>query len=83
MNKEREDWIYKREDLVYKPWQPIMNALIKSIDDYLDKDNNYANNLRITYVKDKYGFLRCEYCWWDDYTDNLIEAVESLSFYIW
>jgi len=51
---KREDFIYKREDLVYTPWKSLMSALIKCIDDYIDEDNNYANNLRITYVKDKY-----------------------------
>ena len=80
--KKEQDWIYSRKDIVSPDWEPIMNALIDAIDEYRDKGNNYANDLRITYVKDKYWMLRCEYYWWNDYTTELIEAVETLSFYM-
>jgi len=79
---KKEDWIYSRKNLVHKDWEVIMNALIAAIDEYRDKENHYANDLHITYVKDKRGMLRCEYYWWDDYTTELIEAVETLSFYM-
>jgi len=66
----------------WKWWRALMNSLIKCLDDYLEIDNNYWNNLKITYVKDKYWRLRCEYSWWDKYSTNLIENVEDLSEYI-
>jgi len=77
------DIIYTRDLdlLVHKPWQPIMWALIKSLDDYY-KNNNTKNKVYISYVKDKYWFLRCEYSWWSNYEHSLIEAVEDLSYYI-
>lgn len=78
----KNELIYTKENLVYPSWEPIMNALIKSLEDYVDEENSYANDLYISYVKDKYWCLRCEYNWGDEYTDNLINAVETLSFYI-
>jgi len=82
----REDFIYTRDlDILvgkWKWWRTLMNALIKCLDDYADERNDYAGNLRITYVKDKYWRLRCEYGWWDDYATNLIENTEDLSEYI-
>jgi hypothetical protein len=81
-----KDFIYTRDLSIlvgeWKWWCLLMESLIKCLEDHVKKENNYANNLYISYVKDKYWRLRCEYSWWDNYTDNLIENVEDLSQYL-
>ena len=80
---EKKDIIYTRnlDVLVHDPWKPIMQALIFALDDYY-KNNNITNKIFISYVKDKYWFLRCEYQWWGEYEHRLTEAVEDLSYFI-
>ena len=79
----KNDWIYKRDKLWYEPWEAIMSSMVKNIDDYLDEEeNNNANNLYVSYIKDKYWWLRIEYSWWDEYTDNMFEIVEDLTQYM-
>jgi len=49
----KKDWIYNRnvKELVCKEWQPILQAFIDSVDDYLfDEDIEF----NVSYIKDKY-----------------------------
>ena len=81
---ENKDFIYTRDldILVWGTWRNLMQSIIKTLDNYISEENNYANNLYIHYVKDKYWYLRSEYYWWDDYTDDLLSIAEDLSYYM-
>jgi len=83
--KKKDDWIYTRDlDCLVgggKWWRLLYSAMIKSIDEYYEY-NPKVTKIKITYVKDKWGRIRSEYSWWDDYVTNLIENVEDLSQYV-
>ena len=60
-------------------WQELIENVFEGLDEYI-KDLN-IEWFSITYMKEKYWHISVEWSWWDEYINDLIFELETVSSY--
>ena len=73
--KKRSFTTYTMDDLRrYKWWLSTIERAFDEIEEYLKGKDLW---FKITYIKEKYGWFRCEYYSFDDTIMNIVEKLED------
>lgn len=77
----KKEWINKYDISGYWGWTNLLNELIERIKEWV-KEWDINEDFQITYIKEKYGWLRIEYINWNNYSLDLLLECEVVSEWI-